>query len=270
MSAVELIFPSGLQIGGKGVGRTYGSIVPFQFPGVASVGAGVAITAVQSSLYIPVSHRIRAAAAGVTAMTAVAAGTDPTFDIYRHLPAGADVTGFSGALESPAVAGLVESGVHKYAIIFYNAAGVGLPSRVISVTVADAAVNGKVRLVLPLGPSGITGRKIYRTAAAGTQLKLLATVADNTTITYLDNTADASLGANIATADASGTTILSAPIALSDAYANYTEQLVAGALTDVAAPVVRAPCQYSLRVTTGASTGALTNLYGLLQVEILA
>jgi hypothetical protein len=52
---------------------------------------------------------------------------------------------------------------------------------------------------LPLGATGVTARKIYRTAAGGSQLKLLATIADNTTPTYTDSTADASLGANALT-----------------------------------------------------------------------
>jgi hypothetical protein len=42
--------------------------------------------------------------------------------------------------------------------------------------------------------------------AAGSQLKLLATIADNTTTTYTDSTADASLGANAPTSDISGLT----------------------------------------------------------------
>lgn len=47
---------------------------------------------------------------------------------------------------------------------------------------------------IPLGPPGTTARRIYRTAANGTTLKLLATVSDNTTVTYLDVIADGSLG----------------------------------------------------------------------------
>jgi hypothetical protein len=51
---------------------------------------------------------------------------------------------------------------------------------------------------------GITARKIYRTAANGSQLKLLATINDNTTTTYLDSTPDGGLGANAPTLDTSG------------------------------------------------------------------
>lgn len=54
------------------------------------------------------------------------------------------------------------------------------------------------------GPSGTTARKLYRTAAGQAQLKLLTTLADNTTTTYQDKLADASLGANVPVSDTSG------------------------------------------------------------------
>lgn len=57
---------------------------------------------------------------------------------------------------------------------------------------------------IAVGPTGVTQRKVYRTIAGGAQLKLLTTIADNTTLTYTDSTADASLGANAPVADSSG------------------------------------------------------------------
>ena len=57
---------------------------------------------------------------------------------------------------------------------------------------------------IPIGGATVTQRKIYRTVAAGSTLKLLATVADNTTTTYADSTADASLGADAPSSDTSG------------------------------------------------------------------
>ena len=50
-------------------------------------------------------------------------------------------------------------------------------------------------LSVPLGPTGTTGRKIYRDVADGPTMKLLATINDNTTTSYLDTTADPALGA---------------------------------------------------------------------------
>jgi len=57
---------------------------------------------------------------------------------------------------------------------------------------------------IPTGAGTVTGRKVYRTAAGASQLKLLTTLADNVTTAYLDALADASLGANAPTGDTSG------------------------------------------------------------------
>ena len=56
---------------------------------------------------------------------------------------------------------------------------------------------------IPLGPSGTTQRHLYRTDENATQLKRLATIANNTTTTYLD-TYDGALGANVPTTNTSG------------------------------------------------------------------
>jgi hypothetical protein len=76
---------------------------------------------------------------------------------------------------------------------------------------------------IAVGPSGTTSRKVYRTAAGASQLKLLTTIADNTTVTYADSTADGSLGANAPTSDTSG---LSQPSG--QVLAGATSLLVAG------------------------------------------
>ena len=55
----------------------------------------------------------------------------------------------------------------------------------------------RIGLTIPLGGALVTARKIYRTAAGGTQPKLAATIADNTTTTWVDTVTDASLGANV-------------------------------------------------------------------------
>jgi hypothetical protein len=69
------------------------------------------------------------------------------------------------------------------------------------VSVNQASVAG----VAP-GPLGVSSRKVYRTAANAAQLKLLATLADNSTTTLpaLDTTPDAGLGANAPTVDTAG------------------------------------------------------------------
>lgn len=109
----------------------------------------------------------------------------------------------TATLASPAVAGNVDNGAHRYLATFTTSSGetqAGVVSA--SVTVADKTVNGKVSLTaIPLGGSNVTSRKLYRTAAGGSTYLLLATLADNTTTVYTDNIADASLGAGAPTAN---------------------------------------------------------------------
>lgn len=76
-----------------------------------------------------------------------------------------------------------------------------------NVPTTNTSVANQVSLTaISVGPSGTTQRKIYRTIAGGAQLKLLTTIADNTTTTYTDSSADAALGANVPTSDTSGLT----------------------------------------------------------------
>lgn len=60
---------------------------------------------------------------------------------------------------------------------------------------------------IALGAAPTSGRELYRTAVNGAQLKLLTTIANNTsTGPFLDTVADGSLGANAPTSDTSGLT----------------------------------------------------------------
>lgn len=120
----------------------------------------------------------------------------------------------TAALASPAVAGNVDNGAHRYLVTFVTAAGetqAGTPSA--AVTVADKTVNGKVSLTaIPLGGSAVTSRKIYRTISGGSTYLLLATIADNTTTAYTDNIADSTLGAGAPSTNTTDDPLLSALI----------------------------------------------------------
>lgn len=102
----------------------------------------------------------------------------------------------TAALASSPAAGNVDNGAHRYLATFVTADGqtqAGTASS--AVTVSDKTVNGKVSLTaIPTGGALVTARKLYRTIAGGATYYLLATLADNTTTTYTDNIADASLG----------------------------------------------------------------------------
>lgn len=112
-------------------------------------------------------------------------------------------------------AGNVENGAHRYVVTFVTASGETQAGDIsAAVTVADKTINGKVYLsAIPIGGSLVTSRKIYRTVAAGSTYLLLATLADNTTTTYTDNTADASLGAEAPSTNTTGDPILNIMIA---------------------------------------------------------
>jgi uncharacterized phiE125 gp8 family phage protein len=94
-------------------------------------------------------------------------------------------------------AGNVENGAHRYRVTFVTADGETEGGTIsAAVTVADKTTNGKVAIsAIPTGGGAVTSRKLYRTEAGGTTYLLLATIADNTTTTYTDNVADATLGA---------------------------------------------------------------------------
>ncbi len=253
----------------NGVGLVKGAALQIPFPNVASVADGVAVTAAQSRLHIPFPHRLRGAWATCSAGTVVAGGTDPAWDVYRHLP----VPTSAPTLALAGEAGNVEDGAHTYAVAFYNAAGTTPPGPVAAITVADKTADGKVAISgIPLGPSGTTGRKVYRSEAGTTVLKLLATIANNTATTYLDNIADGSLGAAKETVNAAGATVLAATVKLSEAASDrlLSDQPVAGTLASGVSTTVWDPCVYTLRAVTGASTGALTNLQAYIVVEYVA
>jgi uncharacterized phiE125 gp8 family phage protein len=102
----------------------------------------------------------------------------------------------TAALASPAVAGSVNNGAHRYLGVFRNADGHTQAGTIsAAVTVAANGANGKIELTaLPVGGSLMTYLDIYRTAAGGSTYLFLAALT-NGTATYTDNIADASLGA---------------------------------------------------------------------------
>ncbi len=102
-------------------------------------------------------------------------------------------------------AGNLSAGAYTYEVTFVTSLGesrAGAPSA--AVTVVTPGANGQVSLTsIPLGPTtpyNTTARKLYRvkqTDFGAPKYYLLATLSDNTTTTYTDNTADTSLGAQL-------------------------------------------------------------------------
>jgi len=244
---------------GKGYGRGYGHKETLSFPGVASVGAGVALSAIQAILPVRCWHRLRRAAVSAGGVTEVSAGTDPSASIYRHLPPpDAAPTLTLGA------AGSVDNGVHLAAIVFYNGAGSSTPGPTASITVTGTK---KITVSLPLGPAGTTGRKVYLTEAGASVLKLAATVANNTDESVEINVADSGLGATAPTDNTAAATVLDSSVILSSATRSLVKQPIEATLAAGVETTIFPPCIYSLRAATGASTGAVTLLGGVVEIE---
>lgn len=85
-------------------------------------------------------------------------------------------------------------GEYHYAMTYVTAGG----EEVIGTVSNTVNPNGQqIILNLPIGYTGTLTRKIYRTKLNETTLYLLATISDNTTLTYTDNTPDGSLTTEI-------------------------------------------------------------------------
>lgn len=97
-------------------------------------------------------------------------------------------------------AGNVNNGAHTYVVTYVGANGTESPqSSGNAVTVVNNAADGRVAVsAIPVGPAGTASRRIYRSkAATTTPLYLLTTIADNVTVVYQDNIADASLPSTV-------------------------------------------------------------------------
>ncbi len=95
------------------------------------------------------------------------------------------------------VAGNIDNGDHKYQIAYGTADGhTGITNWSNTVTVVDKTVDGQIDLTnIPVSTDGrVTKRLLFRTKAGSGYPYYLATINDNTTTTYTDNTADGSLG----------------------------------------------------------------------------
>lgn len=130
-------------------------------------------------------------------------------------------------LASPAAAGNVDNGAHRYAVTFVTADGETSAGDISdAVTVADKTVNGQVAVTnIPIGGARVTQRKLYRTTAGGSTYLLVATINNNTATTYTDNVADASLGAAVPSANTTLNPEISALImAARDYVENFTRR----------------------------------------------
>lgn len=103
----------------------------------------------------------------------------------------------TSTVASNGVGNLDASADYRYKMTFVNSALVESDVGPVTATFTISSTSGQNRLTsLPIAPQswGVSTRNLYRTEGGGTTFKRLATIADNTTTTYDDNIADASLG----------------------------------------------------------------------------
>jgi hypothetical protein len=103
-------------------------------------------------------------------------------------------------LTTEGISGNVDPGLHSWVVTFVSGSGEtnpGTNSIPLNVIGGSPPVGSQVNLTaVPLGPTGTTARKIYRTVAGNVgNFLLVGTIADNTTTAFTDNVADSSLGA---------------------------------------------------------------------------
>jgi hypothetical protein len=125
------------------------------------------------------------------------------------------------AVYNASVSGSLDAGTHSYVVTFEingSETKASAPSNVI--TALDSAHSADV--AIPLGPTGTTARKVYRTKVGDTQpYELAVTVSNNTVVTTNDGVDDASLTTDAPT-DSTGITLVSIEPDGFDDTATYT------------------------------------------------
>jgi hypothetical protein len=118
-------------------------------------------------------------------------GTD--FTLHGIKAPTTTLTAATGAAGTP-------NGIYSYKVTFVNSALVEGNVSPVSNTITVASTRVELTSIPTAAQSwGVASRKVYRTTNSGTTYLLLTTLADNTTTTYSDNIADASLGATAPT-----------------------------------------------------------------------
>lgn len=97
-----------------------------------------------------------------------------------------------------AAAGNITAGVHRWLWVARTADGSTEAGAVSAPLTTILATHGKATVTKPLGGSAVTFMDLYRTAAGGSTYLFVAATA-NDGVTYTDNVADASLGAQAPT-----------------------------------------------------------------------
>lgn len=124
---------------------------------------------------------------------------------------------------TPTSGGSVDDGTHSYRVTFIINGNETVAGTTSSVVTTGGGTNTVPLSNIPIGPVGTTARRIYRTVAGAALTGpwlLLATLSNNTATTYVDTTADASLGTTAPTTP-TGITLVTIDAGAFDTTADY-------------------------------------------------
>jgi len=155
-------------------------------------------------------------------------------------------------------------GVYQYKVTFVNAEGETTPSDASSITTTLG--NERVNLTnIITGPTGTTGRNVYRTAVGGSTFLLLTSIADNTTTVFADTVADGALGAPAPTEN----TAVSGDVAVEKGLQNEVVYVYAGDGT-MARAAAGPPLSGNMTIANGAAgtTDAGLHIFGFVNETI--
>lgn len=162
---------------------------------------------------------------------------------------------------APSSGGSVDAGSHVWAVTFYNSFGESKPSAS-SGSQTTTSSNKTVALsAIPTAPAGsvITGRNVYRSKqGTTTPLYLVAAIADNTTTTYTDTTADASLGNQAPTVDTTTPYDNSDPVAISAGVSTTTNNGLTLPSGSISMDRNRTHVDFFVYATINSGTGSVT------------
>lgn len=128
---------------------------------------------------------------GFASAAAAALVLTPSSPLGRIVVAGTVPAGATAPTVGLGAAGVL-TGAYTYKVTFVNVWGEthGATSAVVNPAAQQVSLTN-----IPLGPSGTTARRVYRTLAGGADetQRRVTTIADNTTTTYTDNSTDATI-----------------------------------------------------------------------------
>lgn len=103
----------------------------------------------------------------------------------------------------------LSAGDYSWKVTYLTAEGETEASDASNTLTIDPLTQDPPTVTLPIGSHYVLSRKLYRTTAGGSTYKLVATISDNTTATYDDDIADASLGVVAPTVNTTANPVLS-------------------------------------------------------------